>query len=161
MLAGDAVSPTGHIQPRFAHLYQPQLVGIGTGAAGKVQHVGRVFPVMVFLSHGVIPISYRKIRGHRHTVLLTPTVGLYEVPHTKNVMAITKKRFYPRALNVISARLECIHEARLLERQRRGRLQRSFEKIAATRKPGASGGNWSVGYSHADGGRERPSGVTR
>jgi putative phosphoribosyl transferase len=30
------------------------------------------------------------------------------VPHTKNVMAITKKRFYPRALNVISARLECI-----------------------------------------------------
>jgi len=37
-------------------------------------------------------------------------VGLYEVPHTKNVMAITKKRFYPRALNVISARLECIRE---------------------------------------------------
>ena len=30
------------------------------------------------------------------------------MPHTKNVMAITKKRFYPRALNVISARLECI-----------------------------------------------------
>jgi hypothetical protein len=51
-----------------------------------------------------------------------------EVPHTKNVMAITKKRFYPRALNVISARLEGIREARLLERQRCGRLQRSFEK---------------------------------
>jgi hypothetical protein len=51
-------------------------------------------------------------------------------------MAITKKRFYPRALNVISARLECIREARLMERQRRGRLQRSFEKIAPTRKPG-------------------------
>ena len=50
------------------------------------------------------------------------------MPHTKNVMAITKKRFYPRALNVISARLEGIREARLLERQRCGRLQRSFEK---------------------------------
>src|SRR6202048_5551312 len=90
---------------------------------------------MVFLSHGVIPISYRKIRGHRHTVLLTPTVGLYEAPHTKNVMAITKKRFYPRAFNVISARLEGIREPGPLERHRRGRLQHS-KKIARTRRPG-------------------------
>jgi hypothetical protein len=44
------------------------------------------------------------------------------------VMAITKKRFYPRALNVISARLECIREPGPLERHRRGRLQHSLKK---------------------------------
>jgi hypothetical protein len=62
-------------------------------------------------------------------------VGLYEVPHTKNVMAITKKRFYPRALNVISARVKCIPEPGL-ERQRRAPVAAFIKKIAPTRKPG-------------------------
>jgi len=76
-------------------------------------------------------------------------------------MAITKKRFYPRALNVISARLESFAKHGCWNGSGVAGCSVHSKKIAATRKPGASGGNWSVGYSHADGGRERPSGVTR
>ena len=45
-------------------------------------------------------------------LLLTSRVRLYEVPHTKNVMAITKKRLLPSRLTVISARSMCIRGLR-------------------------------------------------
>ena len=64
------------------------------------------------------------------------------MPHTKTVMAITKKRFLTRVLS-----LERVGEPEPVKDSGKCRLQRLIEKIAPTQKAGARAGNWSIGQS--------------